>query len=76
MHAVCLMASRMAGGSIPAHADTMNTDAQGKQSADPREAGPRPDYPQQPVAPPGHEEELTPRADHGEQSYVGAGRLN
>jgi len=31
---------------------------------------------QQAIAPPGHESELTPKADHGESSYVGHGRLN
>lgn len=31
---------------------------------------------QQPIAPPGHESEMTPKPDHGETSYVGHGRLN
>lgn len=31
---------------------------------------------QAPIAPPGHESELTPKSDHGETSYVGHGRLN
>ncbi len=53
----------------------MSSDTRGPESVDPREAGPRPEYPQRPIEPPGHEEELTPRADHGEQSYVGTGRL-
>jgi NAD(P)-dependent dehydrogenase (short-subunit alcohol dehydrogenase family) len=42
---------------------------------DPREQGAKPEYPQQPIDPPGSEEELTPRADHGEQTYRGLGRL-
>jgi NAD(P)-dependent dehydrogenase (short-subunit alcohol dehydrogenase family) len=71
------MAQRLAaGGSIPALAAAMNSDAQSQRPADPREGGPKPEYPQQPIDPPGHEDELTPRADHGEQSYVGIGRLN
>lgn len=31
---------------------------------------------QQPIEPPGHELEMTPKPDHGESSYVGHGRLN
>jgi NAD(P)-dependent dehydrogenase (short-subunit alcohol dehydrogenase family) len=31
---------------------------------------------QAPIAPPGHESEMTPKPDHGETSYVGHGRLN
>jgi NAD(P)-dependent dehydrogenase (short-subunit alcohol dehydrogenase family) len=31
--------------------------------------------PAQQQTPPGHESQLTPRADHGETSYVGHGRL-
>jgi NAD(P)-dependent dehydrogenase (short-subunit alcohol dehydrogenase family) len=42
---------------------------------DPREQGPHPDYPQKPIDPPGLESEMTPRADHGEESYRGLGRL-
>jgi hypothetical protein len=43
--------------------------------ADPKKAGPKPDYDQQPIDPPGLESEMTPEADHGEQSYRGLGRL-
>jgi NAD(P)-dependent dehydrogenase (short-subunit alcohol dehydrogenase family) len=43
--------------------------------ADPRQQGPKPTYPQKPIEPPGSDEEMTPRADHGERSYVGLGRL-
>jgi NAD(P)-dependent dehydrogenase (short-subunit alcohol dehydrogenase family) len=43
--------------------------------ADPKTQGPSPEYPQAPIAPPGLEAELTPRADHGEASYRGLGRL-
>ena len=43
--------------------------------ADPRTQGPSPEYPQPPLNPPGLESEMTPRADHGEESYRGLGRL-
>jgi NAD(P)-dependent dehydrogenase (short-subunit alcohol dehydrogenase family) len=43
--------------------------------ADPKQAGPKPEYDQQPIDPPGLESEMTPDADHGEQSYRGLGRL-
>jgi NAD(P)-dependent dehydrogenase (short-subunit alcohol dehydrogenase family) len=42
---------------------------------DPKPQGPKPEYPQQPIAYPGHEHEMTPRADHGETTYRGLGRL-
>ena len=42
---------------------------------DPREQGHKPPHPQQPIAPPGSEAEMSPQADHGEQSYRGLGRL-
>lgn len=37
---------------------------------DPKEQGPKPNYPQQPIEAPGTESEMTPAADHGEQTYV------
>ncbi len=43
--------------------------------SDPRESGPKPEYPQEPIAPPGMETEMTPAADHGEQTYVGNDQL-
>jgi NAD(P)-dependent dehydrogenase (short-subunit alcohol dehydrogenase family) len=43
--------------------------------ADPRTQGPSPEYPQRLLDPPGLESDLTPRADHGEESYRGLGRL-
>jgi hypothetical protein len=43
--------------------------------ADPKQQGPKPEYPQKPTEPPGSEAEMTPQADHGEDSYVGLGRL-
>jgi NAD(P)-dependent dehydrogenase (short-subunit alcohol dehydrogenase family) len=42
---------------------------------DPREQYPRPPYPKQQQEPPGTEAELEPKADHGEETYRGAGRL-
>lgn len=42
---------------------------------DPRYQYPRPPFPSQPQAAPGLAEEMEPRPDHGETSYVGAGRL-
>jgi NAD(P)-dependent dehydrogenase (short-subunit alcohol dehydrogenase family) len=43
--------------------------------ADPREQGPKPEYPQHGFAPPGSIHEMTPKADHGEESYKGLDRL-
>jgi NAD(P)-dependent dehydrogenase (short-subunit alcohol dehydrogenase family) len=42
---------------------------------DPKTQGPKPEYPQPPIEPPGVEAEMQPKADHGEQSYRGSGRL-
>jgi NAD(P)-dependent dehydrogenase (short-subunit alcohol dehydrogenase family) len=42
---------------------------------DPKTKGPQPEYPQKPIDVPGSIEEMTPRADHGEESYRGLGRL-
>jgi NAD(P)-dependent dehydrogenase (short-subunit alcohol dehydrogenase family) len=44
-------------------------------AVDPRTQGPAPKYPQRPIEAPGLVSELTPRADHGEESYRGLGRL-
>jgi NAD(P)-dependent dehydrogenase (short-subunit alcohol dehydrogenase family) len=43
--------------------------------ADPKNKGPKPEYPQKPIDPPGLDAEMTPKADHGETSYKGLGRL-
>ena len=43
--------------------------------ADPKTKGPKPEYPQEPITPPGLDSEMTPKADHGESSYKGLGRL-
>ena len=42
---------------------------------DPRTQYPEPPFPKQQQEPPGTEAELEPRADHGEKTYRGAGRL-
>jgi NAD(P)-dependent dehydrogenase (short-subunit alcohol dehydrogenase family) len=42
---------------------------------DPKTQGPAPEYPQKPIEPPGSIDEMNPKADHGEQSYKGLGRL-
>lgn len=42
---------------------------------DPREAGPKPPFPEQKQSPPGTIRVLTPKADHGEASYEGTGKL-
>jgi NAD(P)-dependent dehydrogenase (short-subunit alcohol dehydrogenase family) len=46
-----------------------------KPPEDPKSAYPEPPFPEQQQEPPGTEAELQPRADHGEQSYRGSGRL-
>lgn len=43
--------------------------------ADPKTKGPQPEFPQEPMAPPGLDSDMTPQADHGETSYQGLGRL-
>ena len=43
--------------------------------SDPKHKGPKPEYPQKPIDPPGSDAEMTPKADHGETSYKGLGRL-
>ena len=48
---------------------------QHERPADPKAKGPKPDYPQKPIEPPGLDSEMTPKADHGETSYKGLGRL-
>jgi len=42
---------------------------------DPREVGPKPPFPKQEQTHPGTVKKLNPPADHGEKSYVGAGKL-
>ena len=45
------------------------------QQEHPKHAEPTPPFPRQEQAPPGREAELRPPADHGEETYVGHGRL-
>ena len=42
---------------------------------DPKKQGPQPRFPQEKQAYPGSDAEMTPKADHGEESYRGYGRL-
>jgi hypothetical protein len=46
-----------------------------KSPQDPKSAYPEPPFPKQQQEPPGTEAQLEPRADHGEESYRGSGRL-
>jgi NAD(P)-dependent dehydrogenase (short-subunit alcohol dehydrogenase family) len=48
---------------------------QDQKVADPKKQGPKPEYPQPSIDPPGSIDEMRPQADHGEQSYKGLGRL-
>lgn len=62
---------------IPARKELGMTDRtlQDPETVSPKEQGPLPEYPQKPIEWPGSDDELTPRADHGETSYRGLGRL-
>ncbi len=42
---------------------------------DPTQAGAKPPQPPQQQSAPGHTDEMTPRPDHGEESYKGSGKL-
>src|SRR3954470_15772323 len=46
-----------------------------QQHEHPTHAEPTPPFPEQEQEPPGREAEMRPKADHGEESYVGHGRL-
>jgi NAD(P)-dependent dehydrogenase (short-subunit alcohol dehydrogenase family) len=48
---------------------------QSPETVDPRTQGPKPEYDQEKTAYPGSDAEMTPKADHGETSYQGLGRL-
>ena len=43
--------------------------------ADPKQKGPTPPFPRQEQQPPGTEQAMQPRPDHGEETYKGFGRL-
>jgi NAD(P)-dependent dehydrogenase (short-subunit alcohol dehydrogenase family) len=45
------------------------------KTTDPKKQGPQPEYPQPPIDSPGSIDEMQPRADHGEETYQGLGRL-
>lgn len=46
-----------------------------KNVQDPSDQYPKPPFPKQDQQPPGTESDLTPKADHGEESYKGSGKL-
>lgn len=46
-----------------------------KNLVDPRTRFPKPPFPEQQIKPPGGEDQLQPKADHGRTSYQGSGRL-
>src|SRR5438128_1726883 len=49
--------------------------SKGTTLVDPREAGPKPPYGNSRQPAPGSEQEMQPKADHGETSYKGCGKL-
>ena len=53
----------------------MTPKSQDPSTSDPKTQGPKPEFPQKKIDAPGSDAELTPRADHGEDSYRGLGRL-
>ncbi|WP_247235603.1 SDR family oxidoreductase [Telluribacter sp. SYSU D00476] len=52
----------------------MSSSAENTQQ-DPKDKYPKPEYPEQEQSVPGTEAELQPKADHGENSYRGSGKL-
>jgi NAD(P)-dependent dehydrogenase (short-subunit alcohol dehydrogenase family) len=63
----------MAAG--PASAEASAAQARPRGPVDPRNKYPKPPFPQQQQDWPGLASKMNPRPDHGEQSYVGSGRL-
>lgn len=53
----------------------MSDEIQDSAPTDPKDKGPKPTYPQQPIDWPGLTSEMNPQADHGEESYRGLDRL-
>jgi NAD(P)-dependent dehydrogenase (short-subunit alcohol dehydrogenase family) len=51
------------------------TPIQQPEPTDPKSAAPKPEYPQEPIPYPGLDSQMTPKADHGEATYKGLGRL-
>src|SRR5215208_4626439 len=62
-----------AGTRASGQAEAGSADAMANQH--PTHAEPEPPFPEQEQEPPGHEADMRPLADHGEESYVGHGRL-
>src|SRR5918995_102039 len=56
-------------------ADGTNGNRGRRADQPPPPPGPQPPFPEQAQEPPGTEAAMEPRADHGEESYVGHGRL-
>src|SRR5829696_6503432 len=56
-------------------ASPLASSPQDNHSRDPKREGPVPEYPQPTIDAPGSIDDMNPRADHGEHSYVGLGRL-
>lgn len=54
---------------------TNSSNSNSSTPADPRSTGPRPPFPEQTQTFPGSDERMSPRADHGETTYQGSGRL-
>ena len=54
---------------------TTSKSPQSPERIDPKSQGPKPEYPQRAIAAPGSIDEMNPKADHGEESYKGLGRL-
>jgi len=54
---------------------TSNTKVKSDKAQDPVKKYPQPPYPKQEQEVPGTEKELNPKADHGEKSYKGSGKL-
>jgi NAD(P)-dependent dehydrogenase (short-subunit alcohol dehydrogenase family) len=46
------------------------------RNAQPKESGPKPPFPERKQPAPGKDKQLTPKADHGEESYVGKQQLS
>lgn len=54
---------------------TKRTDGPAHPQGNPADRYPKPPFPRRPQEIPGTESEMDPQADHGEESYVGRGRL-
>jgi NAD(P)-dependent dehydrogenase (short-subunit alcohol dehydrogenase family) len=52
-----------------------NRQLQDAKPGDPKTEGPKPEYDQEKIEYPGSDAEMNPKADHGENSYRGLGRL-